>query len=56
MVGSNYQWNYEVPTYRGIPKGWWAQNGKEFDLLKVEIPQGGNIYHFDEDKKEIVRL
>ena len=56
MIATNYQWNYEVPTYRGIPKGWWEQYGKEFDLLKVEIPNCGNIYHFDEDKKEIVRL
>lgn len=42
--GYNYQWDYDTPAYRGIPKAWFP---KGWDILKDELPSCGNIYYFD---------
>ena len=48
-----YQWNYEVPVARGVPKEWFKvrskQLGRPFDLLIDEIPFGLNRYIFNKD-------
>lgn len=40
----NYQWNLEVPTYRGIPKSWFP---KGWDILKDDVPSNGNEWELD---------
>lgn len=42
--GMNYQWNLEIPTYRGVPKRWFK---KGWDMAKDELPKAGNLYYFD---------
>lgn len=42
--GMNYQWNLEIPTYRGVPKRWFK---KGWDMAKDELPKNGNLYYFD---------
>jgi hypothetical protein len=42
--GNSYQWNDDKPTYRGVPKSWFAG---DFDLLVDEKPKNENIYYFD---------
>lgn len=42
-IGHNYQWNNEVPGWRGIPKAWFPP---DFDLLKDEVPDRQNPYIF----------
>ena len=42
--GMNYQWNLEIPTYRGVPKSWFK---KGWDMAKDELPKAGNLYYFD---------
>ena len=44
FVGFNYQWNMEVPTYRGIPKTWFKEG---WDILKDPSPCYGNKYNFN---------
>lgn len=55
--GYAYQWNYEVPTQRGISKGWFKErypNG--FDVLKDKLPTSeDNIYIITEDYRLEVR-
>lgn len=41
--GFNYQWNYDTPSYRHIPKSWFKQG---WDLLKDDLPKEGNIYEY----------
>lgn len=58
--GYNYQWNKDVPTYRGVPKKWFdnfkAVNGRAWDILKDDIPgEECNRYIFDIEKLEIRR-
>lgn len=58
--GYNYQWNKDVPTYRGIPKKWFDNfkkvNGRAWDILKDDIPGDEcNQYIFDIEKLEIRR-
>ena len=48
--GMNYQWNLELPTYRGIPKTWFKSG---WDLSKDPLPKCGNVYGFD---KETLKL
>lgn len=43
-IGSTYQWNDEIPGWRGIPKAWFP---KGFDILKDEAPDRCNPYLFD---------
>lgn len=49
-VGYNYQWDYETPAFRGIPRAWFP---KGWDILKDELPKCGNVYYFDEKKFKI---
>lgn len=51
FVGFNYQWNYDAPSYRHVPKTWFKQG---FDLLKDSLPTVGNIVIYsDYQLKEI---
>lgn len=43
-VGFNYQWDNELPVYRGIPKTWFKEN---WDILKDPIPSNQNIYELN---------
>lgn len=40
----NYQWDNELPTYRGIPKAWFKEG---YNLLEDDIPICGNMYELD---------
>ena len=51
-VDFSYQWNNDLPVYRGVPKSWFP---KGWDILKHEIPHYGNIYYFDEKEIKIKR-
>jgi hypothetical protein len=51
-VDFSYQWNKELPTYRGVPKSWFPKN---WDILKHDIPHCGNKYYFDEKEIKIKR-
>ena len=42
--GFNYQWDYDKPAYRGIPKSWFREG---WDILKDDTPHFGNIYRFN---------
>ena len=42
--GNNYQWSDGSISFRGIPKHWFKKN---WDILKDEIPRGGNMYKFE---------
>lgn len=46
-VGFNYQWDYERPSYRGIPKSWFPEH---YDILTDGIPSNGNIYELKDYK------
>ena len=41
-----YQWNKEVPNYRGVSKSWFKPG---WDLLKDELPKLGNKYYFNKE-------
>lgn len=43
-IGNCYQWDLEVPTYRGTPKKWFADG---WDILKDPRPLDGNLFRFD---------
>lgn len=49
--GCNYQWDLEIPTYRGVPKKWFPEG---WDILKCPLPKSNNNYIFDVTKMEIV--
>lgn len=42
--GFNYQWNDDLPTYRGTPKTWFR---KGWDILKDPLPKNQNIYELN---------
>ena len=44
--GNCYQWDLEVPTYRGTPKKWFPEG---WDILKDPRPIDGNLFKFDFD-------
>lgn len=48
--GCNYQWNSEVPTYRGIPKTWFKEG---WDILKDPTPMNGNLFRLNIDTLEL---
>lgn len=50
--GYNYQWDYQKPLYRGIPKKWFP---KGWDIIKDELPGDGNRWIFDREKMRIVK-
>ena len=47
--GYNYQWDYDIPSYRHISKAWFK---KGFDILKDTPPKSGNIVKFNKDHLE----
>lgn len=49
--GMNYQWNLEIPTYRGVPNKWFKEG---WDMAKDPLPKEGNLYYFDQKKLMIV--
>lgn len=51
--GMNYQWNNELPAYRGVPKEWFP---KKWDLLKDPLPINGNLYELDVETYLIKRV
>ena len=50
--GMNYQWNLEIPTYRGIPKSWFK---KGWDIAKDKVPKFGNLYSFDKSRLNLIK-
>lgn len=58
-IGYSYQWNNEVPIYRGVPKKWFNEfkriNKRPWDILLDDIPgEECNQYFFD-TKNLIIR-
>lgn len=54
FIGNTYQWNYDVPTHKGVAKGWYKKkypNG--FDLLKDPIPTVDDNFYYITDKFEL---
>ena len=49
-IGNNYQWNTDIPTYRGVPKSWFPVG---YDLLIHGAPPCGNVLEWDEDTWEL---
>lgn len=49
--GYSYQWNKDIPSYRGISKSWFPEN---WDILIDEIPKNGNKYYLNMDKLRIM--
>lgn len=45
-IGNTYQWNDEIPGWRGIPKAWFP---KGFDLLKDAAPTRHNPFIVNRD-------
>ena len=59
-VGFNYQWNGELPIYRGVSKKWFDEfekrNKREWNILYDTIPDDAfNQYYFDDKKFKIIR-
>lgn len=56
----NYQWNLEVPAYRGIPKQWFKTfeiiNGRPWDILSDTAPTFGNLYKFNKETLDIEEI
>lgn len=52
FVGFNYQWNYDVPSYRHKSKSWF---NKGWDILKDEAPITGNLYTYDYTKIKLIK-
>ena len=44
----NYQWDNEIPTYRGVSKKWFSEG---YDILKDPLPYGNNVYALCSDYK-----
>lgn len=58
--GFNYQWNYETPTYRGIPKNWFInfekKHKRKWTILDDPVPcVADSEYYYDADKIQIRR-
>ena len=49
--GCNYQWDLDIPTYRGVPKKWFPEG---WDILKCPLPKSNNNYVFDAERMEII--
>ena len=50
-IGNIYQFNDDIPVYRGIPKEWFNAfekiNGRKFNLLKDACPKNSNKWIWD---------
>lgn len=60
VVGFNYQWNGELPVYRGVSKRWFNEfekkNKREWNILLDTIPDDAfNVYYYDEKKIKIIK-
>lgn len=51
-IASNYQWNYDIPTFRGVPKSWFE---KGWDILKDPLPINNNRYDYNSEKMILER-
>ena len=51
-VGNNYQIDYEIPKYRGIPKAWFIER---YDILKDTLPERCNKFIFNKTKTKLIR-
>ena len=52
-VGFNYQWNKDIPTYRGVPKSWFPEN---YDILSDGIPKFGNVYYLNDETLQLEEI
>lgn len=50
-IGNNYQIDYDIPKYRGIPKCWFI--GK-YDILKDTLPERCNKFVFNQTKSKLI--
>ena len=50
---NNYQIDYEIPVYRGIPKAWFKDS--KFDLMNDTLPKRCNKYIYDTINNKVVR-
>lgn len=48
--GFNYQWDLDLPTYRGIPKSWFKDG---WDIMKDPVPQDRNLYYLNTVKMKL---
>lgn len=51
-IKSNYQWDYEIPTFRGIPKSWFTDG---WDILKDPLPINNNRYEYNSNLIKLER-
>lgn len=62
VKGYTYQWNQNLPIYRGTPKSSFRkfarEQGRPFDLLQDEVPEKGygNSWDFDTVKRRLVKV
>ena len=58
--GDCYQWGLGIPTYRGVPKSWFAKfqerEGRPWDITKDPTPECGNDWGFDVLERRLKRL
>lgn len=58
--GDCYQWGSQLPTYRGVPKSffakWEERNGRPWDIAKDDLPESGNEYGFDRISRRLMKL
>lgn len=51
--GYDYQWDFGIPAYRGIPKSWFPP---KWDILKDPLPKEGGIYRFNEETIQLEEI
>lgn len=62
VKGFCYQWNKNIPIYRGVPKSSFRkfskENGRPFDILSDEVPERGygNVWDFDTMTRRLKRV
>ena len=49
--GSSYQWDKDIPSYRGIPHSWFK---KGWDILVDTVPDNGNTLRYNNYKLEVI--
>lgn len=56
-VGNNYQWNDELPAYRGIPKEWFIEHNQQhqehWDILRDRLPMNSNHWYYDDYEMQL---
>lgn len=54
FIGNTYQWDYNIPTHKGVAKGWYKKKySNGYDILKDPIPNSEDNYYEITDKYEI---